>query len=162
MSQSTPQGGSSGRQNTAQRLEAMEQLIAIEAERLAEERENLRQQYEQLRSEQSQLRRDYEDRQRDLYLVSGLDAISTVLENGFERVIGQLEPLNEFRPPNGDIPLPIPTEFRLVNLQATQERIPADSYQVPLGEYDVGFLNDPRGGPDITGAAGFTQEGMPS
>jgi hypothetical protein len=140
----------------------MEQLIAIETARLAEEREALRQQYDQLRSEQSQLRRDYEDRQRDLYLVSGLDAISTVLENGFDQVIGQLQPLSEFRPPNGDVPLPIPTEYRFGSLQATQQRIQADSYQVPLGEYDVGFLNDPRERPDATGAAGYPQEGMPS
>lgn len=172
MAQSAPPGGSSGRPNTAQRLEAMEALIAIETARLAEERDALRQEYDQLRSEQSQLRRDYEDRQRDLYLVSGLDAISNVLENGFEQVIGQLQPLNEFRPPSGEVPLPIPTEYRFASLQATQQRIKSDSYQVPLGEYDVGFLNDPRDRPDITGtgasgagatgAAGYTQEGMPS
>jgi len=168
MAQSASPGGSSGRTNTTQRLEAMEELIAAETARLAEEREALRQQYDKLRSEQSQLRRDYEDRQRDLYLVSGLDAISTVLENGFEQVIGQLQPLNEFRPPNGDVPLPIPTAYRFVNLQATQQRIAADTYQVPLGEYDVGFLGDPRGVDDVTGsagaagAAGYTQEGMPS
>ena len=168
MAQSAPPGGgssgSSGRQNTTQRLEAMEALIAVETARLAEEREALRQEYEQLRSEQSQLRREYEDRQRDLFLVSGLDAISTVLENGFEQVIGQLEPLTEFRPPSGETPLPLPTQYRFASLQATQQRIQADSYQVPLGEYDVGFLNDPRDRPDTgaAGSAGYTQEGMPS
>ena len=162
MSQSAPPAGSSGRQNMSQRLEVMEQLIAAETARLAEEREALRQQYDHLRSEQAQLRRDYEDRQRDLYLVSGLDAISTVLENGFEQVIGQLQPLNEFKPPSGEIPLPEQTEFRFAVLQLTQQRIQADSYQVPLGEYDVGFLNDPRDRPETTGAAGYTQEGMPS
>lgn len=163
MAQTGPSGGgSSGRPNTTQRLEAMEALIAVETARLAEEREALRQEYEKLRSEQSQLRRDYEDRQRDLYLVSGLDAISTVLENGFEQVIGQLEPLTEFRPPSGEVPLPLPTQLRFANLQATQQRIQPDTYQVPLGEYDVGFLNDPRNQIDIgpDGRPGYTQEGM--
>jgi hypothetical protein len=156
MSESAPPGGSSGRQNTtARRLEAIEGVIAVETSRLAEEREALRQEYERLRGEQDQLRRDYEDRQRDLYLVSGLDAISTVLENGFENVIGQLQPLTEFRPPSGESPLPELTAARFASLQLTQQRIPADTYQVPLGEYDVGFLNDPRNRPDPTGAAGY-------
>lgn len=138
------------------RIEAIERRLAEEAARMMEERDALRQGFEQLRSEQAQLRRENEERQRDFFLVSGLDAISTVLENGFEQVIGQLEPLTDFRPPTGELPLPERTAYRLAGLMLTQQRIESNTYQVTLTEYDVGFLNDPRDRPPFTIAQGGT------
>lgn len=150
-----PPGESSEPQDTSQRLEAMELLLEAQ-------REALRLQYDELRTEQARFRRDYDDRLRELTLASGLEDIRNTLMNGFDDVMGQLRPLNELRPPTGEVGLSDDTASRFARLQRTQRRIPANSYQVPLVEYDVGFLNDPRALPPAGGAGSHTQKGLSS
>ncbi|MFF1634216.1 hypothetical protein [Leifsonia sp. NPDC058248] len=156
MSDTKPSGGSADRRTVAgafreiDRLVAIHERIAAENERISEENAQMRIENERIRNEHEQMRRDYDSRQRefderqkDLFLVSGIDAISNVLENGFDTVIGQLQPLADLVPSNGEVPLPDDVAERFVLLQQTMQRIRANSYEVSLVEYDVGFLNDP-------------------
>jgi len=95
-----------------------------------------------VRAVTEQIQRDNERQDKELHVISGLDSLRNVLENGFGEMIGQLQPLRELAPTSPAIPLPRDDYLRFRILRETMARITPNSYDILISERGVGFLHD--------------------
>lgn len=119
--------GGSGDQNEKAKDERYDALLA---------------ELQHVRAVTEQIQRDNERQDKELHVMSGLDALRNVLENGFGDMIGQLQPLRELAPTSPAVPLPLNDYLRFLVLRETMARIIPNSYDIPIAEKPVGFLHD--------------------
>lgn len=93
-------------------------------------------------AEIDRLHANYERLSQEMQALGGFGTLINVLENSIGGVVNELAPLKDLAPPQTTQRLDRRTARRLRNLEDSLDRVRADSYTLPVVEFDVGFLHD--------------------